>query len=193
MKLNILFLTQDDRMVLEFMGHTLEDSLQDTTIGIYDASTHEEAINIIQYNTIDLIIADMDIDTIESYEFYDELHADVKFDSIPFVFLSANEENQEIAILKGISNFFLKPLDVEQLLETLHDILSNINKNNSYLHIEDEYKGNEDLHDILEYTTSIEDLLDDPSKKEQIQELLNKIKEKTNKLMLVDPMDTYTF
>jgi len=37
MKLNILFLTLDDIMVLEFIGYSLEESLQDTSIGILEA------------------------------------------------------------------------------------------------------------------------------------------------------------
>ena len=123
MKLNILFLTLDDIMILEFIGYSLEESLTDTTIGILDASHDHHAIEILESEKVDLIIADMNIHTLESYEFYDKLQENDVYKNIPFVFLSTEEEDQDIAILKGMNNFFLKPLNVEQLLKTLHNIL----------------------------------------------------------------------
>jgi len=124
MKLNILFLSQDDRMVLEFIGYSVQESLGDVTIGILEAQKEEEAIEVLEFNSVDLIIADMNIDTIASYKFYDKLQDELfKFSDIPFVFLSSDPEDQEIAMLKGLQNFFLKPLDVELLLQTLENIL----------------------------------------------------------------------
>jgi len=200
MKLNILFLTQDDRMVLEFIGYTLEESLKDSSIGIFDAQYEKEAIDILEFNTIDLIIADMNIDTLESYEFYDMLRLDVKFRDIPFVFLSSNEEDQEIAILKGISNFFLKPLDVEKLLETLHNLLSQTraSKNNHNYSIDyEEEIINEDstslLNQIIEDSNSIEKLIENHPNEDQLKKLVTQIKNNTDKLLSVSPADTYTF
>ena len=124
MKLNILFLSLDDIMVLEFIGYSLEESLTDTSVGILEAHYEKDANKILESTKVDLIIADMNIDTLDSYKFYDKLQEDSNYKNIPFVFLSANEDDQDIALLKGISNFFLKPLDVEQLLKTLHTLLA---------------------------------------------------------------------
>lgn len=168
MKLNILFLTLDDIMVLEFIGFSLEESLSDTSVGIFEAHYEKDANKILESTRIDLIIADMNIDTIESYEFYDRLQEDEKYQHIPFVFLSANEEDRDIAILKGISNFFLKPLDVEQLLKKLYNILTSAQpKEDGNDTIHDNYTMDNDLqyeqriylNNILAYTNKIETLV----------------------------------
>ena len=168
MKLNILFLTLDDIMVLEFIGYSLEESLKDTSIGILEARYEKDAMELLESTRVDLIIADMNINTLESYEFYDKLQENDKLKNIPFVFLSENEEDHDIAILKGISNFFLKPLDIDKLLKTLHDIL----KNTSLINIENEvspeeyminndiqYVENPNLQAILNSTKEIEKLI----------------------------------
>ncbi len=141
MLLNILYLSEDDETVFDFIGYNLESSLGDCNIKNFVADEEKEAIDIIEFNNINLIVADMNIKSIYSFEFYDKLHADVKFAHIPFVFLSSNEEDQEISILKGLNNFFLKPLDVDQLLETLHNILSQKPSDNSYINSFSSTKG----------------------------------------------------
>jgi CheY-like chemotaxis protein len=123
MKVNILFLTSDDNYILEFIKLALETSLNDTKVNVYGTKVTDEAFKIIHQDEINLIIADMDLDSIESYEFYDSLKANQTLQPIPFVFLSSDIEDQEIALLKGINNFFLKPLNDEQLIKKIHTIL----------------------------------------------------------------------
>jgi CheY-like chemotaxis protein len=123
MKINILFLTSDDNYILEFIKLALETSLNDTEVNIFGTKVTKEAFEIIYQDEINLIIADMDLDSIESYEFYDSLKTNQTLNNIPFVFLSSDIEDQEIALLKGINNFFLKPLNDEQLIKKIHSIL----------------------------------------------------------------------
>jgi len=204
MKLNILFLTLDDIMVLEFIGYSLEESLSDTSIGILEAHYEKDANEILESTKIDLIIADMNIDTLESYEFYDKLQESDKYKNIPFVFLSSNEEDQDIAILKGISNFFLKPLNVEQLLLTLHNIL----KNSQEAEIQDDtiydnYAVDEELKyaqsfyldNILEYTNKIEDLVlnYEETNNEKIKKLASSIKNQVEHLSQNNTEETFPF
>jgi DNA-binding response OmpR family regulator len=122
-KLNILFLSQEDMMILDMIAYSLQDALDDVTIGVFEAQTQDDALEILHHNSIDLIIADMNIDSLESYKFYDHLQEIHQFDKIPFVFLSSDPEDQEIAVLKGLHNFFLKPLNVDELLESAGAIL----------------------------------------------------------------------
>ena len=204
MKLNILFLTLDDIMVLEFIGYSLEESLKDTSIGILDAHTEKDAIEIIEFQTVDLIIADMNIDTIESYEFYDKLQQDVKYKDIPFVFLSSNEEDQDIAILKGISNFFLKPLNVDQLLESLHNILKNTKSSQQSNNIEytysisdDRIENEEEIHltNIKQSANEIENILNnnDEFSKDDIKKFTSSIKSQVDTLLSNTSNNTYSF
>ena len=193
MILSILYLSEDDESVFDFIGYSLESSLGDCTIKNFVADNEKDAIEILEFNNINLIVADMNIDSIYSFEFYDKLNLDVKFQDIPFVFLSSNEDDQEISILKGISNFFLKPLDVDQLLETLHNILdntkSNQTKNLDYTIDYDEYNDGDKseriklLENILSLTTIIDDKIEQ-NDLESIKDLSKKIKEHTNTLLL---------
>ncbi len=190
MILNILYLSEDDETVFDFIGYSLESSLGDCSIKNFVADEEKDAIKILEFNNINLIVADMNIKSIYSFEFYDKLHADVKFEHIPFVFLSSNEEDQEISILKGLSNFFLKPLDVDQLLETLHNILSQKPSDNSYINnfsedynLEENSKDNLLLNEILDYTEQIENEIEN-NDIESIKILSQKIKDNTNKLLL---------
>jgi len=204
MKLNILFLTLDDIMVLEFIGYSLEQSLTDTSIGILEAHYEKDANEILESTKVDLIIADMNIDTLESYEFYDKLQEDDKYKNIPFVFLSANEEDQDIAILKGISNFFLKPLEVEQLLITLHNILKSSQSeeiqddviyDNYTVDNDIQYEQSFYLNNILESTNNIENLVLNykENNNEKIKKLAANIKEQIEHLSINNKEETYPF
>jgi len=204
MKLNILFLTLDDIMVLEFIGFSLEESLTDTSVGILEAHYEKDANEILESTKVDLIIADMNIDTLESYEFYDKLQEDDKYKHIPFVFLSSNEDDQDIAILKGISNFFLKPLDVDQLLKTLHNILKTSQEEELQNDaIYDNYAVDNDLQyeqsfyldNILEYTNKIESLVlnYEETNNEEIKKLASNIKEQVEHLSQNNAEETFPF
>jgi len=203
-KLNILFLTLDDIMVLEFIGYSLEESLKDASIGILEARYEKDALEILESQKVSLIIADMNINTLESYEFYDKLQLDNKYKNIPFVFLSANEDDQDIAILKGISNFFLKPLDVDQLLETLHNILKNTKsssqqpENNLFHYALDDDKIHDQkfyLDNILDSAEKINALIDENQsiKKREIKKLTQNIKEQLTKLSENEMSPQYNF
>ena len=189
MILSILYLSEDDETVFDFIGYSLESSLGDATVKNFIADNEKDAINILEFNNINLIVADMNISSIYSFEFYDKLHLDVKFQDIPFVFLSSNEEDQEISILKGLSNFFLKPLDVDQLLETLHNILDNTKSNNTKnldysldYEIEEDTEQTKLLEEILEFTSIIDQKIEQ-NDIESIKELSQKIKDNTNSLL----------
>jgi|GEM_PF-3655049 len=123
MLVNILFLTSDEDYVLDFIKYALEDLLEDTQVNVFGTQSETEAFEILQRENISLIIADMDLQSLESYDFYDKLSKS-NDNTIPFVFLSSNEEDQEISMLKGIENFFLKPLNEKDLTGKINNILN---------------------------------------------------------------------
>ena len=184
-KLNILFLTLNDISVLDFLGYSIEESLPDTVIQTFEASSDLEAMQVLKSHRIDLIIADMNIDTIESYEFYDKLQLTNNYKNIPFIFLSSNEEDQEISLLKGISNFFLKPLNVDQLLNALNRILNEA----KISYIEDEKDNSNQkllLETIYSNVTQIEELLHVDNNKDKIKILTSQIKANISKLSSIN-------
>jgi len=186
--LNILLLSNEEKMVLEMLAFSVEESLHDVSIGILEASTRDDAMEVLEFNSVDLIIADMNIDTIESYKFYDELQALHKFTDIPFVFLSSNLEDQEIAILKGVQNFFLKPLNIDQLLERVTDILKiqKREKEAFILPVEDDFEHeihHQTLKEILEISQNIDTLIQNDAPLIQIQQENQKIMNHIHQLL----------
>lgn len=193
--LNILFLSNEEKMVLEMLAYSVEESLHDVAIGVLEASTRDEAMEVLEFNNVDLIIADMNIDTIESYKFYDELQELHKFTDIPFVFLSSNEEDQEIAILKGVQNFFLKPLNIDQLLERITEILKIQKKERTacVLAVEDDLEHeihHQTLKEILEIAQNIDTLIQNDAPLIQIQQenqkVINHIQQLFTSSLLLD-------
>ena len=175
MQFNILFLTIKDLSVLDFMAYSLKETLPDISINTFEAKYDTEAITLLESEKIDLIIADMNIDTIESYEFYDQIQLNKQYKNIPFVFISANEEDQDIAILKGISNFFLKPLNINHLLDTLKNIL----KDTTTIHS----NGNLYFKMIYDNAEQIDTLLDScDDNKDQIRQITANIKAQIDQL-----------
>ncbi len=153
MLLNILFISDDDRFILDMIGFNIETSLENCNIGIFQAEKEIDIRQSLNHDDIHLIVADMNIDKIVVDEFYDKLQRDIKYRDFPFVFTSANAEDIEIASLKGLDNFFLKPIDVDKLLERLHDILENIQKeinkveyNIDYFSEDDDYIDVDDIY-----------------------------------------------
>lgn len=186
--LNILFLSQDDRMVLEMLAYSVEETLQDVSLGVLEASTEVEAMEILEFNNVDLIIADMNIDSLASYKFYDKLQGLHKFKHIPFVFLSSDIEDQEIAVLKGVQNFFLKPLNIDQLLEHVTKLLRKEKKKHEdyVLPLEEDYKHEiqqQTLKEILDISQNIETLIQNNAPLSQIQAENIKIKKHIEKLL----------
>ncbi len=188
-QLNILFLSQEDMMILEMIAFSLQEALEDVTIGVFEAQTQEEAIDILHHNSIDLIIADMNIDSLESYKFYDHLQEIHQFEDIPFVFLSSDPEDQEIAVLKGLQNFFLKPLNVDELLESTGAILKNQTKNHTqgldFLSEDDDDLQIQTsceikLQNITQIVSQIDQAIQNNASLQEIQKLNDEIKKYLN-------------
>jgi len=184
MKLNILFLTLDDISVLKFFAYSVQESLGDTSIDILEAHSDEEAIKILKTTKINLVITDMNISTLEPYEFHDYLQLNPSYKDIPFIFLSSDEEDRIIVISKRNSDFFLKPLNIDQLTDTLNTILkkeksTQIDRNNKLFE-------KPQLESIYQDTNTIETLVQNCNckDKEIIVKLTTKIKEQLNLLRL---------
>ena len=159
MKINILFISDADSFILEMIGYNIQESLgTDSEVPIFIATTHDEVMKNLDYDDIDLIIADMDIPTLEVYALYDDLQKDARYKNIAFVFTSSQPDDIEIAILKGTDNFFLKPIDVDALLGRLHKISKTIrdeNMTNSHGYsMEDEDDEYSEIVDIYSAYTS---------------------------------------
>jgi len=122
---NILYI-EDDIATLNSFSSTLELIVNK----LYTAQNGKEALYIIENNKIDIIISDIEMPQMNGIELIHKLKE--KNIDIPFIFLTAYSNTQYLleAVNNNVSKYLIKPINVEELIETLESIAQKIyNKN----------------------------------------------------------------
>jgi len=116
---NILYL-EDDKNLRE---HT-KDVLEDFVNNIYAVATSNEALNIILNNKVDVIISDILLENENGIDFLKFLKEDKNI-QIPCILTTAHTDTKYLlnAIQLKVENYIIKPINIKELLNTLHDIL----------------------------------------------------------------------
>lgn len=72
----------------------------------------------------DLILLDINLPGMDGFTVFNHLRADPELAAIPCIALSANAMSSEIKRARdaGFTNYLTKPLDVETLLSTIHEL-----------------------------------------------------------------------
>ena len=121
---NILYLEDDENL----LKHT-KDILEDFVNNIYAVRTIKEALDILVNKKIDVIISDF------------LKHIKSKNINIPTILTTAHTDTQYLldAIKLKIEDYIIKPINIKELLNSLHDILlpmvqqKEIQKNNNLI------------------------------------------------------------
>ena len=131
---NILYLEDDENL----LKHT-KDILEDFVNNIYAVKTISEALDILLNKKVDVIISDILLKDENGIDFLK--HIKNKNINIPTVLTTAHTDTQYLldAIRLKVENYIIKPIDIKELLNTLHDILlpivqkKEIQKNNNLI------------------------------------------------------------
>ena len=94
---------------------------------VITAGNGEEALEIIAKERPALIITDILMPKLDGYAFVQKLRTDIKTHDIPIIFLSATyvtEEDKSFALSLGASRFIEKPIDTEDFLLTIAELLT---------------------------------------------------------------------
>jgi len=88
---------------------------------VIEAQNGEEALRKMRATTPDLIISDINMPGMDGYAFYQAVRADSHWVGIPFIFLTAyNNQNDIIAGKKlGVEDYLTKPIDYNELVSTV--------------------------------------------------------------------------
>ncbi len=88
---------------------------------VIEAQNGEEALRKMRVNTPDLIISDINMPGMDGYAFFQAVRDDARWVSIPFIFLTAyNNHNDIIAGKKlGVEDYLTKPIDYNELVSTV--------------------------------------------------------------------------
>ncbi|MGB1226937.1 MAG: response regulator transcription factor [Poseidonibacter sp.] len=157
--LTILY-TEDD----EVMANKLKSILEKIFYKVIIAKNGKDAYDIfLESNNIDLVISDINMPKMNGLEFLEKLR---KIDeNIPFVFLTGRNEASKMlkAIDLSITNYLLKPIDLDKLLLVLNQIavkklkqLDSYALNENVLLINSEYTWNYDTKMLYKNDEDIE-------------------------------------
>jgi len=118
-----LLVVEDIPNVLEL----LEVTLRFQGYEVISAKNGEEALDILEKEKPALIITDILMPKLDGFSFVQKLRRNPKTQNIPVIFLSATyvtPEDRTFAMSLGASRFIEKPIDTEDFLLTIAELLS---------------------------------------------------------------------
>ncbi|HLE14494.1 MAG TPA: HD domain-containing phosphohydrolase [Anaerolineales bacterium] len=107
----------------------LRDGLQETleleNFATLTASNGREAIECMENNHTDLILSDIAMPEMDGYAFFRAVRNRPEWVAIPFIFLTARGEKEDVRAGKGLGaeDYLIKPLSHEELLTTVRSRL----------------------------------------------------------------------
>ena len=116
---NILYLEDDDSLLKQ-----TRDMLGDFVKNVFAVKTSKEAFLIIQNKKIDVIISDILLENENGIDFLRELK-EVHNINIPSILTTAHTDTKYLldAIKLKVENYIVKPINLKELLNSLHDIV----------------------------------------------------------------------
>ena len=109
-----ILVVDDQPEILENLGMILDASGYRALI----ASDGVEALEILEAQSVDLILADIAMPRLNGYQLYERVRQNPEWVTIPFVFLTARTLDSDIRYGKelGVDDYLTKPLQPEDLL-----------------------------------------------------------------------------
>jgi len=116
---NILYI-EDEPELLKHTSAVLEDFVKN----IFSALTCKDAFNIIEEHKIDIIITDINLKYENGIEFLKEVKFDMGYD-IPAIVATAYTDTEYLidAIKLKVEDYIVKPINIKDLLNSIHDVL----------------------------------------------------------------------
>ena len=85
---------------------------------VLSARSGSEALTLLEQTRPDLIISDIIMPEMDGYEFYQRVRGNPELLAIPFIFLSAKGEREDVSFGKqlGADDYLTKPLEPQDLV-----------------------------------------------------------------------------
>ena len=85
------------------------------------AKNGQEALDVLERITPDLILTDIMMPEIDGYELYERVHADERWVQVPFIFLTAKTDTEDIRRGKemGADDYITKPFEPEDIISAI--------------------------------------------------------------------------
>ena len=116
---NILYLEDDTSLLI----HT-KDILDDFVAKVYAVNTSKEALEVLENEKIDVIISDILLENENGIDFLRKIKEEKNL-NIPTILTTAHTDTKYLldAIKLKVENYIIKPINIKELLNTLHDVL----------------------------------------------------------------------
>nr|WDA99354.1 regulatory component of sensory transduction system [Galdieria yellowstonensis] len=123
-----LLIIDDDLSVRQ----SLKKYLEEYNFEVILVTNVSEGFSIINKVSPDLIITDIILPGINGYEFLKRIRKDIRYKLIPVIFLSAKgmTEDRIKAYNIGCNSYLIKPIDPEELLSIINNILTRLKEQN---------------------------------------------------------------
>lgn len=120
--MGLLLIVEDDDAILE--GVTL--ALEDCGHTVMQATNGYEALAQMEEATPDLILSDIMMPLMDGYEFYKTLRENPAWALVPFVFITARGEPEEVrrGMLLGVDDYLPKPFRVDDVVKVVETRLA---------------------------------------------------------------------
>lgn len=117
---NILYL-EDEADLLKHTTAVLEDFAKN----IFAVQTCKDALDVLENNHVDVIISDILLKNENGIEFLRHLKNDLNI-NIPAILTTAHSDTEHLldAIKLKVENYIIKPINIKELLNSLHDVLT---------------------------------------------------------------------
>jgi signal transduction histidine kinase/DNA-binding NarL/FixJ family response regulator len=117
---NIL-IVEDNREMLDY----LKDELSQL-YNVFSAANGLDALDVLKHSPPqDIITSDVMMDTMNGFEFFELVSKDSRFESIPFVFITArSDDGEKITMLnRGAVDYIYKPFTIDELKGKISSLL----------------------------------------------------------------------
>ncbi|MGF1584407.1 MAG: ATP-binding protein [Bacteroidales bacterium] len=119
---NILVI-EDNKDMLRYLCDELS-----AEYNVFKAVNGTDALTLLKASPgQDLILSDVMMDSMDGFEFFDIISLDSRFNTIPFLFITARSDQQEkINMLnRGVTDYLYKPFSVDELKAKIRSALKN--------------------------------------------------------------------
>ena len=120
----------------------VEKGLSEAGFHVLTATNGKEALDMIKIKEPDLILSDINMPEMNGIDFCKKVKADPDWATLPFVVMSSHSERSLVRgmIDQGATTYIVKPFNLEQLIVTIENLLSdsflNLLKDKERLHSE---------------------------------------------------------
>jgi signal transduction histidine kinase/DNA-binding response OmpR family regulator len=118
----VLLLTEDHKEMRAFIV-----SIVNPFFRVLEATNGLEALEILENNSIDIIISDVMMPKMDGFELLENIKGDKRFKNISMIMLTARalKEDKLFALTLGVDDYLTKPFSREELLVRTRNILHN--------------------------------------------------------------------